>query len=511
MNKKIAKLLKRRKENILERLDRDQFPDHDGPVIHAGRIHYDVSDRMSGMNYGGIGMIHTMVRNLGLDEAINSHIHLLKLKMPYFESDHVLNMSYNILVGGQCLEDIELLRNDESYLNALGALRIPDPTTAGDFCRRFDPFQVDRLQDAINSVRLKVWQQQDQAFFEEALIDVDGTIAPTTGACKEGMDISYQGLWGYHPLVVSLANTQEPLFLLNRSGNSTSSSEAPGYLDQAAGLCRQGGFKKIRFRGDTDFSQTAHLDRWDNNGIEFVFGIAAMANLIQIAETLPETVWNPLNRPAKYTVKTAPRRKPVNVKEDIIHQRQYKNIRLESEHVACFDYRPTQCKNTYRIVVLRKNLSVERGDEVLFDDIRYFFYITNDRISTDAEVVRHANNRCHQENLIEQLKNGAYAMRMPLDNLVSNWAYMVITALAWSLKAWTGLLLFNSENQTEKRRHEKQKIIRMEFKKYRALFIQLPCQIVRTGRRILCRLTGWHEHLELFFRLAQSVRRPLRC
>ena len=177
------------------------------------------------------------------------------------------------------------------------------------------------MQDVINDVRLKVWNQQEPGFFDEAIIDADGTIVPTTGECKEGMDISYKGIWGYHPLVVSLSNTGEPLYLCNRSGSSKSSEQAAQYLDRSADLCRRGGFKKIRFRGDTDFSQTRYLDGWDDENITFVFGMKAMPNLVEMAENLPETAWDSLIRQPKYTVKTEPREKPVNVKEQIVKER----------------------------------------------------------------------------------------------------------------------------------------------------------------------------------------------
>ena len=163
-----------------------------------------------------------MVQDLGLPARIDERLELLKVHLPYFESDHVLNIAYNSLVGGKSIEDIELRRNDEVFLDALGTERIPDPTTAGDFCRRFAEEDVEALLDAINETRLEVWKKQPEEFFEEALLDADGTLAPTSGECKEGMGISYKGDWGYHPLVVSLANTQEPLFLSNRSGNRPS-------------------------------------------------------------------------------------------------------------------------------------------------------------------------------------------------------------------------------------------------------------------------------------------------
>jgi len=469
-------------------------------MLSASNIHYDIADRTRGLAYGGIGGIQLLARQTGLVKAIDDKLKLLKRHLPYFESDHVLNIAYNILCNGDCLEDIERLRNDEVYLDALGAERIPDPTTAGDFCRRYTKEDVEVLMDIINEVRLGVWRKQPDEFFEEAVIDVDGMIVETTGECKEGMNISYKGIWGYHPLVVSLANTREPLYLVNRSGNCTSSEGAAKYIDQAIDLSDTVGFRNILIRGDTDFSQTRHLDRWDARGVRFIFGINAMPNLIETADNMPDGLWRPLLRPAKYEVKTQPRRRPANVKEQIVIERQYENISLQCEDTAEFDYRPTKCNKTYRIVVLRKNLSVERGEKVLFDDIRYFFYITNDHKSSPAEIVRSANGRCNQENLNDQLKNGVKAMRMPVDSLVSNWAYMVMASLAWTLKAWFALLLPENGRWKEKHKRQKQTVLKMEFKKFRNAFIQLPCQIIKTGRRILYRILSWNRWLVVFFR-----------
>jgi hypothetical protein len=242
-----------------------------------------------------------------------------------------------------------------------------------------------------------------------------------------------------------------------------------------------------------------------------VFGINAMPNLIGIAENLPQTAYTELSRPPKYTVKTEPRSKPVNVREEIVRLREYKNIRLVSEHTAEFEYRPIKCDRPYRIVVLRKNLSVEKGENVLFDDIRYFFYITNDRKASRTQIVGDANNRCNQENLISQLKTGVNAMKLPVDNLVSNWAYMVMACLAWNLKAWYALLLPVSPRWEQKHKRQKDNILRMEFKKFSNFFVMLPCQIVKTGRRLLYRLLGWNEYLEIFFRALDCLSRPLRC
>jgi hypothetical protein len=424
--------LNNRRRRIRRRLERLDRGDDGQPVFSASNIQYDLSDRVRGLDCGGLGVLQEIARQSGLSEAIDEQLHLLKFHFPYHESDHVLNIAYNIATGGSRLEHLELRRNDEVYLDALGAERIPDPTTAGDFCRRFEPHHVEALMEAIHEARLNVWRQQPAEFFEEAIIDADGHLAETLGECKEGMGLAHDGTWGYHPLIVSLANTAEPLYLVNRSGNRPSHEGAHHYLDRAVELCRRAGFRSILLRGDTDFSQTRHLDHWHADGVRFLFGMDAKANLVEMAENLPERAWKPLQRKPKYEVQTRPRARPENVKEQIVVEKGYENIKLVSEDVAEFDYKPAACKEFYTLIVVRKNLSVERGEELLFDDVRYLFYITNDPSTAADQLVYRANGRCHQENLIEQLKNGVHAMNMPTGDLVSNWAYMVMASLAWT-------------------------------------------------------------------------------
>jgi hypothetical protein len=343
-----------------------------------------------------------------------------------------------------------------------------------------------------------VWRQQGQAFFEQAILEADGTLAGTTGACKQGMDLSYQGTWGYHPLLISLANTQEPLFLLNRPASRPSHEGAAALLDQASDLCRSAGFRKIRWRGDTDFSQTAHLDGWDGQGVGFVFGSDAMPNLVEKAEGLAETAWRRLERPAAYEVKTQQRTRPLAVKEEVVRQKGYTNIRLLSEEVAEFAYRPVACQKAYRVVVLRQDLVVEKGGVKVEEQVRYFFSITNERDWPAADVVYFANDRCNQEDLIEQLENGVKALRLPVNTLEANWAYLVSGALAWSSKAWVALW--------QPRREHRDALLSMELKQFLQKWLLLACQVVRSGRQMIYRVLQDNEWVPVLLRTAGRLR-----
>ncbi|MFN0197902.1 MAG: IS1380 family transposase [Planctomycetaceae bacterium] len=511
-NSRIAKKLARRKRRIEKRLQaaRDtrfvRMMSGAPPMLSSAGLKYELADKTQAIAYGGVPLMLRVAHESGLVDAIDCGVPILKWRCPYYESDHVLNLAMNALCEGTCLEHIERRRNDEAFLNAIGADSIPDPTTEGDFCRRFSAANVRQLLDAINRARLNVWKQQPDEFFDEAFVDMDGTMTVTTGECKGGMDISYKGDWGYHPLVVSLANTSEVLSIVNRSGNRPSEEGAADEADRAITLCRQAGFRCIRLRGDTAFSQTEHLDRWHEAGdVLFQFGYAGKQNLKDLAENLPESAWQTLTRPARYAVKTKPRAKPDNVKRQVVRRRLFEHLELKSEQVAEFEYQPVACRRSYRLVLVRKNISHEKGEQVLFDEIRYFFYITNDRTASTAEIVFGCNDRCDQENLIAQLAGGARALSAPVDSLVSNWAYMVMTSLAWTLKAWSALLLPITPRHRESHEAARKTWLRMEFKTFVNEVLKVPCQIVRQGRRVIHRVLHWNPQLPTFFRLSAAL------
>ena len=466
-------------------------------MFKGSNIHYEMAERVQAVNCGGIGAMHLMVQRLGLVEDIDRNLQLLKVHLPYHESDHVLNITYNILAGGMRLEDIEQRRQDENFLNGLDAQRIPDPTTAGDFTRRFNEADILTLQECINRSRQALWKVQPEGFLKEAFIDVDGTIAGTDGECKEGIGLSYKGMWGYAPLIVSLANTKEVLYLINRPGQSASHSGSVEWIDRAADLVEPAA-GTVTIRGDTDFTHTAHLDLWNEGGRRFILGMDAHPKVIGLAEALPASAWKPLERLPKYEILTEPRQKATRYKEQIVIEKEFRNQVLVGEDIAEIDYQPVKCDRKYRLVIVRKNISVQKGEKALLDEIRYFFYITN-RPDAAEKIVGLANGRCDQENVIEQLKNGVNAMRMPVHDLLSNWAYMVMAALAWNLKSWYGLLIPNRERGLQ--------MVKAEFRRFLNSILLIPCQIVRTARRVIYRVLGYNDWLADFFATWERLQR----
>ncbi len=404
------------------------------------------------------------------------------------------------------MEDIERLRSDEAYLNALGAERVPDPTTAGDFLRRFSIDDLLDLAAAIDEVRPQVWGHLPPAKRRVARVDADGTLSPTTGECKEGMDVSYKGTWGYAPLIVSLANTGEILYAVNRPGNAPSHLGAAWYLDQAADQVLDGGFAKVLYRGDTDFALTTNFDRWTDEDKWFVFGIDAHASFVARAEDVEESAWRPLQRRNKGKARATRRRRPVNVKERVVVKREFTNLHLEEEHITEFDYTPVASKKTYRMIVLRKTIRVTKGQLRLQDEVRYFFYVTNTpkgQFST-REVVFEANDRCDQERLIGELNHGVHALRTPSNGLVSNGAWLLIASLAWNLKAWLAICMPRSLKK------EGREILRMEFRRFLHSLMLLPCQVVKTARQTVVRLLAYTPWANVLIDATEHFRQQRR-
>jgi hypothetical protein len=468
------------------------------PVFGAGKVSVTAAGSGDVTAVGGLGALHQLAVGVGLPGEIDSRLSLLKVHLPYFESDHVLTLAYNVAAGGTRLEDIERLRHDVGLMDALGAALIPDPTTAGDFCRRFSADDVSALMDAVNAARARVWGTPParEMLGPVAYIDVDGTDAPTGGEKKEGIDISHKGVWGYAPLVIALANTKEVLFLVNRPGNVPSHDGSAPWIDKAIALVSPFA-PRVCLRGDTDYYLTGHFDQWAEK-VDFIFGVDANSAMVGNAEALDESEWTRLARKRRWRAKAGQSRaKRRNRKKQIVRERGYLNLELLGEDVAEFYHRPGKCARFYRVVAVRKNITRSEGELALITEYRYFFYVTTRMDLSPAQVVACANERCDSENVNEQLKNGVNALRVPLYDLVSNWAYMVAAALAMTLKSWFALMM---RHETDRRDH-----IAMEYRRFFHELIAIPARVIRHARSVEIRLIGHTRSIGLLYDTASRI------
>ena len=452
-------------------------------LFRNGRVTVEVDEESTATAYGGLALFHTLVCRLGLPQEINRDARVFKFPLPYYESDHVLTQAYNLLCGGTAIEDIATLQNSEAVRRILGTEIIPDPTTAGDFLRRFGPQALGGLQGAIDTARRRVWKKIPRKKRKQATITMDSHIREVTGQCKQGADFSYTGKWSYHPLVAMLTETEEWLRVKNRPGNAPSAEGAEKMLRECIELTKPF-FKEVYWSGDTAFYDYKLIQVSDELGAHFVVCVSATGNLLKEAEKLPKRAWKPMKwHPEKKRVAEAKQRKKrERTRERIARERGYKRTASKGQDVAEFDYRPARCKKTYRMVVRRVEIEESKGQKVIWEGHRYYFYLTDNRRWSPERVVRFAYKRCDIENDIEQQENGVAAMKMPTGELLANEAFLMMGELAWNLKAWSSLLALPEETKT------------WEWKRFRHAFVYLGAKVIHQARRVVTKISGAHRY-----------------
>lgn len=465
------------------------------PIINLSNLNFELSDKVSATAYGGVGFINTIVNSIGMQKYIDDNLKIFKVHNPYFESDHILNICYNIICGGSCIEDIERLRNDIAFLDSLGAKRIPDPTTAGDFLRRFEDKDIIQLMEIQNKLNQIVWNAKVKKKTTDAILDIDDTIQMTYGEKKEGIALSYNGKWGFAPLIITEANTGTHLYVINRSGNKKFSTKVSDWLDKAIETVKNN-FRNIYIRGDSEFCLTKDFDKWHEQRVFFTFSYDGIENLVNKAVSLPDYIWKRLWRNKKHVDNGK-----TNFKKEFIKEKGYRDLQLKKEYIAEFRYRPVKCNRDYRVIVIKKVIDVMEGQTFLFEEIRYFFYITNIEHMTPKEIIKHINGRCNHENKLQQLKakDGVHSLKMPTAEFNANWAYMVIGTLAWNIKSWLGLFM--------KSKPKSEKVIRMEMKTFQNYLINIPCQIITGGRYITYRFLNYTSWLDELFMIPFTMKR----
>jgi hypothetical protein len=351
--------------------------------------------------------------------------------------------------------------------------------------------------EVFNEINRIMWGTTlDEEALQNGIVDTDATIQETYGECKEGMNMSYKGLWGFAPLVITEATTGSHLYTINQPGNRSSNYNAAEWIDKSIETTKAV-FKNVYLRGDSAFSLTRKFDEWTEDKVKFIFGFAKNFNLELEADLLDKNQWKRLYSAKKKKGKKS-RKKKERVKESLVISRGYKNVVQKNVYVSEFKYRPVKCKKDYRVIVVKKILDVKFGQELLFEDYRYFFYITNMWDRSPSDLVHFINGRCNHENKIEQLDNGIHALKMPASEFMANWAYMAICSFAWNIKSFVGLLMPDKASG--------KKIINCEFKSFQNRIINIPCQILSTGRTLVYRLLNYNDWVENILAVNENIK-----
>jgi hypothetical protein len=485
-------------------IPKDELPwpeETDRPVAELPKLHVEVDNRSEVTPYGGLALAVQLVFLLKVPEIIDKHVHVLERHLPYHESDHVLAQALNLYSGGTCLEDMANLQQSEAVLRMLGACRLPDPTTGGDFLRRFDdevnPGSLGDLRAAGDEIQNRAWKKikkrrkRRKGLAAWTMVDVDGHWEETTGVQKEA-DFDRKGRWGYLPLAVTLGGTQEVLALRNRIGIQRSSTGAAEILRGALRRVKSHLGKKVLARADSDFDLAGMRRVCEEKGSHFAFVGREFSNRPGIAESIPERNWKPFRTRAarmeaerKKAPGYRPRQKKENRRKARAAERGWTELELAKQWVAEVPYTYGDSPKAYRLVIRRQLIEHKLGQLTLFTEYRYRYVITNlPKSWTAIDVIDATYQRCDQENLIEQLGSGIAAWRMPVAELAGNSAWLEIARLAWNLGKWVAQLALPTE------------VVRWEWKRFRHAFVVVPAQVLRRAKQIWIRISGSHRFVE---------------
>lgn len=486
------------------------WPNTPGRVMRLPRVHLEVDSRSEVTPYGGLVLVTEFIRRFKVAQLLDRHVHVLKQHKPYHESDHILAQACNLYVGGTCLEDLAELQHSEAARRLLGACRLPDPTTAGDFLRRFSelehPGSLEALRGVIDTVQEAVWQRLSKRRGRRhrkrpwLVVDLDGHIKELYGMQKGGADFSHTGKWSYHPLVVSFADSGDCLAVRNRSGNVRSSEGASEVLSQVLPRVKRHA-RQVLVRGDSDFDRRDVRQACESAGVYFAFVGREHANRPALAAGVAESAWRVFAPRAKQALEQRRaasgfrgRQRKLNRRHQQACARNYKTLRLTGQWVAEVPFEPSDSDKTYRLIIRRQHIAHYKGSRFIRDEVRYRYVVTNLPKSWSAQqVVDETYQRCDQENVISQMGSGLAAWRMPVGEFFGNCAWLEMARLAWNLGKWIAQLSLPAE------------VVRWEWKRFRQAFVYVGAQVIKCRRQIWIRFSGSHRFIDTLVAAHQGL------
>lgn len=461
-------------------------------MLRTPKLAIEVDEDAAITPFGGLILVEEFLRRFRVASRFDRAVEVLKLHLPYHESDHIITQALNLYVGGTCIEDQAKLQGDAGVLRMLKACRLPDPTTAGDFLRRFgttsNAAALPALRKVIDELQADVWKKQRRhgRKHEWAVIDMDGHLKNTYGEKKEGADFTRKGKFGFHPLLLSMAGTGECLAVRLRPGNVQSYEGADEELRRVLPRVKKH-HRKVLVRGDSHFDQREIREACEQAGVNFAFVSPSWSDRPGKAARIKD--WRPFRTRAQRarTERESkpdfdPRWRKPNKKRMAVVARGYTNIDLARQWVAEIPHRPPGSDKTYRLIIRKQLLDIESGQagqRELWQRYRYRFVISDLPDDWSAEEVIDATyQRCDQENLIEQMGSSLAMWRLPVAEFDGNRAWLEIARLAWNLRKWIEQLALPKE------------VRRWEWKRFRFAYVTVGAKVLHHARRVVVRLSG---------------------
>jgi hypothetical protein len=392
----------------------------------------------------GLSLFYAMAETLKIPKSLDNHVQVKQRDSGYCESEHILALAANAFVGGDFLDDLEALREDAAIKLALGRKEIPDPTTAGDFCRRFKLGHILQINKAFAEIEHRVYKQRKG--ISQLTIDVDAKVHEVYGKKKQGAAKAYNGVYSLQPMYAFADETDELVHVEMRSGNTHPGAKALSYLRRLAKKIPYS-VKKIYLRSDSAFYNREVVEFCEEKGWEFSITAEKTAALLRVINALGPDAWH-------------------HDSEDEIAYGE-------------FTYNPVKWKKECRYLVRREREKEKQGQKALFEKYSYYVVVTNKKGEVKALMKAHAGRgRC--EKRIGQFSN-EFLSHLPLKEFMANWVYLLCAQLAYNLSLWIRDLVLP---KSYRKKH---------IKRIRRTIGLIASKVVSGGRQISLRISLLHH------------------
>jgi hypothetical protein len=409
--------------------------------------------------HAGLVLIRELASRIGLPELFDRVVTVKERRRGYSPSQQVLALCETLIAGGECLDDVALLRADAAQARLRGHA-LPDPTTLGRFLRRFSLGHLGQLNRALDELFARVHPLLDR---ETVTLDLDATYVETHApvGSRQGARGTYAGKVAWHPLLCFVAGTGEWLHAKLRNGHAAASTGAIGFLREC--LRRLPAATRVHLRADEGFFGQGFLAELERRSVTYAIGAPLLASVRARISEIREHDWQP------------------------------SSYRTGSE-VASLSWKPKTWAKERRFVVRRD--PVEPGEQLSLEgrEWHYWALVTNDEERSADELESWHRAKANVENRIKEAKLGLGLDNLPSQRFHANWAYLLITLIAYNLLSWLKLLALP---MAERQSYAK----RLRFR-----FIAVAASVGRSGRRLVIRLQAAHPHLASFIEALTRLR-----